>query len=308
VPQRTDRVLSPLSRLIRNYPLRLALLFVLLPIAIQAQERPYFVTYPHDLEEPGNLEIANKNIIGSPAKAGTFISYTLEMEYGVNAWWTTEVYLSGQTTHDDSTVFTGSRWENRVRPLLLEHWINPVLYFEFEDINGADKSLLEVVGHDGIDNFRTPNAESRQEKLRELELKLILSRNWRGWNFAQNTIFEKNLSNQPWEFGYAMGASRPLALAASSRPCLFCADRFIAGVEMYGGLGDRYTPGLHDTSHYLSPVVNWTSPGGTTVSFGPVFGLNSYSSGALFRFGISHEIPQVLSLFQSASTRSGGAE
>ena len=25
-----------------------------------------------------------------------------------------------------------------------EHWINPVLYVEYVDINGADKSLLEV--------------------------------------------------------------------------------------------------------------------------------------------------------------------
>jgi hypothetical protein len=308
VPQKIDKMFPSLSRPIRNYPCSLALLLVLLPASIQAQERPYFVTYTHDLEEPGNLEIANKNIAGSPAQAGTFISYTLEMEYGINAWWTTEVYLSGQTTRHDSTVYTGARFENRVRPLMREHWINPVLYFEFEDINGADKSLLEVVGHDGIDNLRTPNAESRQEKLREIELKLILSRNWRGWSFAQNTIFEKNLSNQPWEFGYAMGASRPLALAASSKPCTFCAERFIAGVEMYGGLGDRYTSGLHDTSQYLSPVVNWTSAGGTTVSFGPAFGLNSYSAGALFRFGISHEFPQFLSLLRSASTRSGGAE
>ena len=34
-----------------------------------------------------------------------------------------------------------------------EHWINPVLYAEFENINSADKALLEVVGHDGIDDF-----------------------------------------------------------------------------------------------------------------------------------------------------------
>ena len=31
--------------------------------------------------------------------------------------------------------------------------MNPVLYAEFEDINSADKALLEVVGHDGIDDF-----------------------------------------------------------------------------------------------------------------------------------------------------------
>jgi len=51
-----------------------------------------------------------------------------------------ELYLDGQSTSKESTVFTGYRWENRFRPLLREHWINPVLYVEFENINGADKT------------------------------------------------------------------------------------------------------------------------------------------------------------------------
>ncbi len=284
-----------------------SLLFLSLPVFLQAQERPYFVTYTHDLEEPGSLEIAAKNIAGSPSEAGTFLSVTSEFEYGVTAWWTSEVYVGGQTTRHDSTVYTGWRFENRFRPLMREHWINPVLYVEYEDINGADKSLLEVVGHDGVEDFQAPNYESRLETEHELELKLILSKNWRGWNFAQNTIFEKNLSNEPWEFGYAMGMSRPLTLAAGSRDCALCAERFTAGVEMYGGLGDRYTSGLHDTSQYLSPVINWTAPNGTTISFGPAFGLNNYSSGALSRFGISHEIPQFLSHFRSGNAHGGGA-
>ena len=39
----------------------------------------------------------------------------------------------------DSTIFTGYRWENRFRPLLREHWINPVLYIEFENIKALTK-------------------------------------------------------------------------------------------------------------------------------------------------------------------------
>jgi hypothetical protein len=61
---------------------------------------------------------------------------------------------------------------------------------------------------------------------------------------------------------------------------------------MYGGLGDRYNPGLHDTSHYLSPAVAWTIPHAATLSFGPGFGLNDHSAGVLFRFGVSTEIEQ----------------
>ena len=54
-------------------------------------------------------------------------------------------YLDGQVTVHDSTIFTGYRWENRFRPLLREHWINPVIYVEFENTS-ADKALRESGG------------------------------------------------------------------------------------------------------------------------------------------------------------------
>ena len=285
-----------MHRWIENKPLAAWMLLsvsLCAPLVASAQERPYFVTYSHALEEPGNAEVAIKSIAGAPAGSGTFGSATFEGEYGVTGWWTSELYLSGQKTADDSTVFTGFRLENRVRPLLQEHWINPVLYVEFEDINGADKSLLEVVGHDGVGDLAGSNAINRSEKKREVELKLLLSRNWRGWNFAQNTIFEKNLSNQPWEFGYAVGASRPLRLSASAARCALCLERFAGGLEMYGGLGNRPNPGLHDTSHYLSPNLQWETPRGTTITLGPSFGLNSNSAGVLGRMKVSYELSQV---------------
>src|SRR6266436_6011246 len=48
---------------------------------------------------------------------------------------------------------------------------------EVEDINGADKTLKEVVGHDGESDFADANGEARREHKREIELKLILSSN-----------------------------------------------------------------------------------------------------------------------------------
>jgi hypothetical protein len=272
----------------------LPLLLLLLSATAFSQERPYFVTYSHEMEEPGNLEIAVKSAVGTPPVGNRFTGASMELEYGAKAWWTTELYLDGVATAGDSAIFTGFRWENRFRPLAREHWINPVLYVEFENINGANKSLLEVVGHDGVADFVDANSVTRQEKLRELELKLILGSNVKGWNFSENLIFEKNLSNSPWEFGYAVAASRPLKLTASAKKCTFCAQKFAAGVEMYGGLGDRYTPGLHDTSHYLGPTVNWSAPSGLTVSFSPQFGLNDHSIPRIYRFGISYEVSQVL--------------
>ncbi|HET9284553.1 MAG TPA: hypothetical protein VFR24_21575 [Candidatus Angelobacter sp.] len=269
-------------------------LFILLalPAQLHAQEN-YFVTYTQHMEEPGNLEFSTKSVTGFPRAGNAFLGNAIELEYGVKTWWTSELYLDSQTTADESSVFTGFRFENRFRPLLQEHWINPVLYVEFENINSADKALLEVVGHDGIADFLERN--DRSEKKRELELKLILGSNFKGWNVSENIIAEKNLAAEPWEFGYAVAASRPLALVASANPCRFCRENFSLGAEMYGGLGDRYTFGLHDTSHYLAPTMAFRLPSGPTFSLSPSAGLNKNSHGFLLRFGISYEIDQFVS-------------
>ena len=272
-------------------------MFLSLASLASAQEWPYFVTYSHDMEEPGNLEIALKTVNGKPKDGNRFLGTSLEFEYGVKTWWTSEIYLDGVMTQHDSTVFTGYRWENRFRPLLREHWINPVLYVEFENINGADKSLLEVVGHDGNDDLIGPNGEARQEKKREMEFKLILGSNFHGWNVSENIIAEKNLANEPWEFGYAWGVSRPLGLKASAHNCTFCAEKFRAGLEMYGGLGDRYSFGTRFTSHYIGPTINWEAPNGMAFSFSPQFGINNFSVPRLYRFGLSYEIEDLLSHF-----------
>jgi hypothetical protein len=276
-----------------KFALMLGLFAVWLAAAgCKAQERPYFVTYSHEMEEPGNLEIEFFNAVGQPPGGNRFLGGTVEFEYGATAWWTSELYLDGQTTQHDSTIFTGYRWENRFRPLLREHRINPVIYIEFANIR-ADKALREVVGHDGKNGLVDHNAEARQDRARELELKLILGSNYHGWNISENIIAEKNLSNRPWEFGYAWAVSRPLKLAASARDCTFCGEKFQAGVEMYGGLGDRYSFGTHLTSHYLGPTMNWAAPHGITVSVSPQFGLNDFSLPGLYRFGVSYEIDQL---------------
>ena len=128
-----------------------------------------------------------------------------------------------------------------------------------------------------------------------MELKLILSSTVKGWNLSENFIAEKNLSNEPWEFGYALGTSRPLAFKASARPCVFCRQNFAVGAEMYGGLGDRYSFGWKQTSQYLAPTVSFDIPKGPTLTFSPSFGLNSNSVGVIYRFKVSYEIQQIFS-------------
>ena len=270
-----------------------------------AQEKPYFVTYSHDLEEPGNLEIETKTALARPGGGERFGAVALELEYGVQAWWTSELYLDGQDTAQDSTVFTGFRLENRLRPLMRDHAVNPLIYVEYENLSGADKTLLEVVGHDGQADLAEPNAASRREHLHEAELKLILSSNLKDWNISENFTAEKNLGHAPWEFGYAMGATRPLRSAASGRACTFCAEKFIAGVESYGGLGDTRSLTLRDTSHYIAPLLGWQLPKGMRLSFSPGFGLTGSSLTRVYRVGLAFEFEQVGSWFRNG--KGGGA-
>lgn len=271
----------------------------LLQKARAQQEPPYFVTYSSVMEEPGNLEIENQNIAAAPKNANAFFAPTVEFEYGTTAWWTTEFYLQGQTTKNDSTVFTGFRFENRFRPLPREYWINPVIYVEYEDVNKADKSFLEVTGNTSIATLQVPNALLRKEVERSIEGKLILSSDVKGWNISENIIAEKAVNeNESWEFGYSLGAARPLALVGSSRACIFCRQNFAAGAELFGGLGTRYTFGLKQTEQYAAPTLAWNAPGGMTFKFSPEFGLNDNSAGVLWRFGGAYEIQQFRDWFR----------
>ena len=267
-----------------------------------AQDTPYFVTYSHHLEEPGTLEVEFNSNYATQGGGNDFIAPWLELEYGTKGWWTTELYLDSQHTFNDGALFTGWRWENRFRPLMKEHWINPVLYVEYEDTNGADKTMIEVVGFDSQADHAVRNSIARREHNHEIETKLILSSDFKGWNVSENFIAEKNLGHHPWEFGYAVAASRPLRLAATPSPCNFCRENFVAGIEMYGGLGTTDSLTLSGTSHYLAPVLAWRMPNDLTLRVSPGWGLTGASHHFLLRWGLSYEISgfghKVRSLFR----------
>ena len=235
---------------------------------VNAQEAPYFVTYEHHLEEPGNLEIATWTTIGIPRSGQKlFVAPFSEFEYGITGRWTAELYLEGQGTSGDSAVFTGWRLENRFRPLKREHWINPILYFEYEGINEATKILKEVVGNAEISSER--NAELAAVHAHEIEAKLILSSNVHDWNLSENFIVEKNLSaDEGFEFGYSLGVSRPLSKLASGQECRF-AWNFRAWNSMAGWA--VLTAGFHETAHYLAPI-SWRVTDSSTFT-SPSFGL-----------------------------------
>ena len=256
-----------------------------------AQHNPYFVTYNSEMEEVGNLELNSVNVVGSPRGGNTFWGSQAEFEYGVRSWWSSAVYFDGQATKNESTFFTGYRLENRFKPLKREHWINPVLYFEFAHTNEANKSLREVVGHDTEADQTEPNAITRGEVEKEIELKLILSSNVKGWNISENFITERPLvSGDPWEFGYGFGFSRPLTFKPSQPGCKFCKENVQLGAEFYGGLGDTDDLSLRNTAHYAAPVFAWQFSENANVRVSPGFGLNDQSHRFLLRFGVTYEI------------------
>lgn len=255
-----------------------------------AQERAYFVTYDHYLEEPRNLEVAVANTTGVPkADAPVYTAPWLELEYGVTGWWTSELYLEGVAVHGDGSAFGGWRIENRFRPLRTEHRINPVLYVEYEDINEASRIQKEIVGSGAFPLERL--TDLRREHARELEWKLILSSAVRGWNIAENFVFEKNLSeNEGVEFGYSIGTSRALASLASGRDCRLCRENFVAGVEVYGGLGSSDERTLGDTRHFVAPVLAWHATPRSTLKVSTGFGLTEASDRVLLRVGWAYEM------------------
>lgn len=269
----------------------LAILLCICATSAFAQERPYFVTYDHYLEERGNLEIAVATTTGFPKDGNS--AYTapwLELEYGVTGWWTAELYVEGVTTRHDGSGFTGWRWENRFRPLKSEHRINPVIYIEYEHINEASRIQKEIVGSGRL-HFE-PISELREEHVHELEGKLILSSAVRGWSIAENVVVEKNLSeDEGLEFGYSVGVSRSLGGLASGTNCHFCRENFVAGAEIYGGLGTTQDQTLRDTRHYIAPVLAWRVSDTSTFKVSTAFGLTNASDRVLLRVGYAYELP-----------------
>lgn len=272
-----------------------------LTLAATAQEKPYFVTYDHTMEEKGNLEISSENTVGAQKQnLPTFYAPLLELEYGWSGWWTSELYLEGATQSHDAAVFTGWRLENRFKPLNREHRFNPILYFEFEHTSEASRINKEVIGHSELPTESL--SQLNGEKNNELEGKLILSSNAKGWNFSENFIAEKNLTqDEGVEFGYSLGAYRPLSLIASGTDCRFCRENFSAGVELYGGLGSTQQFGFSQTAQYVAPVLAWHLAKDSTIKISPGFGLTPTSSRVLVRFAYTFEIegfgPKVKKLF-----------
>ena len=166
-----------------------------------------------------------------------------------------------------------------------------MLYLEYENINEASRIEKEIVGKAPLAN--QTNAELSQTNAHELEGKLILSSNVAHWNVAENIIVERNLTeNEGFEFGYALGLSRPLTTIGLGTACRFCRKQLAAGVEFYGGLGSSQSFGLQETAHYAAPVISWRVSDHSWIQFSAAAGLSRNSNPLLLRLGYRYEIEE----------------
>jgi hypothetical protein len=258
----------------------------------RAQEDPYFATDHHHLPEAGDLSFADYSVFGMPKAGNDFLGSQIQIEYRIKKWWSTEVQISGQTTWNDSTVFTGYTWTNKFKLTPTNHWVNLALSIGWEDGNAADKCIAEMEGHGTKDDFALSNGGARNIQEHEVETKLILSRDYKGWNFAGNVVAVKNLAGAPWEFGYSLGASRALSTSDSKGNCVFCRNSVSAGLEFYGGLGDAHSLGLQQTAHYLGPGMSWKLSDRLAIKVGPHFGLTPQSQHVVVHLGVIYDIPE----------------
>jgi hypothetical protein len=96
----------------------------------------------------GNLEFSTQSTIGvQKQNLPEYLGQLFKLECGVTGWWSSALCLEGASQGHDSTVFTGFRLENRFKPVKPEHRINPILYFEYENISEATRIKKEIVGH-----------------------------------------------------------------------------------------------------------------------------------------------------------------
>ena len=256
-----------------------------------AQEGTYFVTDHHHLHEAGNLGISNYSVLGAPKKGNQYLGSQIEVEYRLTKWWATEVQVDGQTTWNDSTIFTGYSWTNKFKLFPSNHWISSALVVSWEDGSTADKCVAEIEGYGAEEDFALPNSVTRKIHEHETELKLVLSRDYKGWNFSGNVMAAKDLAGEPWEFGYSLGTSRPLSATDKDEHCVFCRRSISAGLEFYGGLGDAHAFGLQNTPQYLGPEMAWKLSEQLAVKAGPHFGLTPTSQHVLVHFGVVYDIP-----------------
>ncbi len=273
----------------------------------------YFTTYGHEVEK-GETEFMLMIDHTSPSKVdreegqNTFLSQMQRIGYNPTDQLELELMVeSFQEFGTGISKFTGFRFETRYRLFKKEIFLNPTIYFEFEDLDPETRFKMETSGWI-ISPYETePESEPEREKI--LESRFILSQNIGNWNIALNWINETDTRTGATPFGYAIGAMyklnkhfehdadgyycpmHPDIVSEQPGECSKCGMKLKAKgdkknivasaltFEMLGGIGDNKQMGIIPwrQEHYFQPGIMLHLPNGLMLSTGFAIGLSDAS-------------------------------
>lgn len=290
-----------------------------LAIAFTSFCQHYFTTYGHEIHK-GELELALMVDHTSPSQfrraegQRNYLSEMPELEYHITNQLALEFMPEAfQEFGTGISKFTGFRLEARYRLFKKEVFLNPTIYFEYEDLDPETRFKMETSGW-----VVPPYKEQKEEPAREkiLESRFILSQNINKWNVAFNWLNEMDTRTGFTAFGYAMGTSYQITpgddddddegeYTCSMHPdiklkkngkCPKCGMSLINGsakhkflsaaslsAELIGTLGDSKRMGINPArqEHYFQPSIMFHLPQGNMLSMGFAIGLTKASDDLL---------------------------
>ncbi|MGI9403329.1 MAG: hypothetical protein ACR2OF_02325, partial [Hyphomicrobium sp.] len=226
-----------------------------------------------------------------------YAAQLLEIEHGVTDYWTTALYFEGVKIDGEDYEFGGWRFENRLRLFNYGHFLNPVLYVEYEYLKPAHRYIRAVTG-------RTDEGEEEGEEKaeHEIESRLILGHDFSDrFNVAFDWINETNLESGKWEFGYATGLNYTFYEAESGGEKhkggrlgskSWDVKKLTLGLEAYGGLGDSVLGLTFDpdkTKQYVGVNLRAELENHIQLGIGGAFGLTGDSENAILRLVAGYE-------------------
>jgi hypothetical protein len=201
-------------------------------VPVRADRRAYATTYEAVTAPKGELDVemwssyaGDGEVLEGPPTKG--FRNMLELEYGITDRWDMALYnLVDTATTSGDTGYGGLKLETRYRLLPAGSWIvDPIIYFEVQYLRRGDERETG-------------------------EVKLILARDFSGWNIAFNVAGE---AEHPvaggWvpETEYALGVSRELAGPALK-----------LGVEIFGKV--EKDPGKDVAAYaWTGPALSWAT-------------------------------------------------
>jgi hypothetical protein len=272
----------------------------LLPSSAWAGNGANFVLYNQHTEEQGETEIKLFSDFSDGGKGEEgYSAQLLEIEHGVTDYWTTALYFEGVKINGEDYEFGGFRFENRVRLFDYGHFLNPVLYVEYEYLKPAHRYIRAVTGRTDEDEGEEEGEEKAEH---EIESRLILGHDFsKRVNVAFDWINETNLESGKWEFGYATGLNLTLYEAEDGEAGhegggfhskRWDVEELILGIEFYGGLGDSVlglTLDPDKTKQYLGVNLRAELKNHIQLGIGGAFGLTGDSENAILRLVAGYE-------------------